>query len=276
MRAAGLRNGTKCLLLVAALAGAAGGIGWLLVGRYGATLFSLCALMGAVGAWWLGDRALLGSLGARPFALAEDPMLRSTADRLAAQLGVVAPKLALIPDGFPRAFVVGTGARQTTLVLSTGLLGALPASELEAVIAHELAHARSLDVLTQTWTVLLSSTLVEMSRVGGWFSRPLLYVLAPVGAAVTHVMLSPKREYAADAAAARVTGWENMADALLRLDKAGDLVQFSSSVTTEPLYTISPFDQRAGLARMFSTHPPVEKRVERLRGTPAPPRTLTR
>ncbi|MFN0155064.1 MAG: M48 family metalloprotease [Gaiella sp.] len=265
MRAAGLRNGLKCLLLVAAIAAPAGAIGWLLADRPGATLFALCALMGAVGAWWLGDRALLGTLGARPYALAEDPMLRSTTDRLAAQLGVPAPRLALIADGFPRACLVGRGAESTTLVVSTGLLSALPGPELEAVIAHELAHAKSLDVLSQTWTVLFSSTLVEVTRIGGWFSRTLLYVLAPVGAAATHAMLSPKREFAADALAASVVGWEHMADALLRLDKAGDLVQFSAIVTSEPLWTVSPFDVSHGLARMFSTHPPVEKRVERLR-----------
>jgi hypothetical protein len=96
VRAAAVRNGTKCLLLVALITAGAGSIGWLLADRYGATLFSLCALLGAVGAWWLGDRALLGMLGARPFALAEDPMLRSVTDRVAAQLGVAPPRLALL------------------------------------------------------------------------------------------------------------------------------------------------------------------------------------
>jgi heat shock protein HtpX len=151
--------------------------------------------------------------------------------------------------------------------MSTGLIAALPPAELEAVIAHELAHVRSLDVLTQTWAVLFSTMLVELSRVGGWFSRGMLYVLAPVAAAFTHLMLSPRRELAADAAAARITGWEPVADALLRLDKSAELVQFTAHVTAGPLYTVNPFDASVGLARMFSTHPTLETRVGRLRGS---------
>ena len=106
------------------------------------------------------------------------------------------PKLCLIDDGFPRAFVVGRGPGGATLVVSTGLLRALRREELDAVIAHELAHVRSLDVLTQMFAVLLATTLIETSRLGGFLSRALLFVLAPIAAAFTHALLSPKREYA--------------------------------------------------------------------------------
>ena len=92
---------------------------------------------------------------------------------------VAPPKLCLIDDGFPRAFVVGRGPGGATLAVSTGLLRAVRRDELDAVIAHELAHVRSLDVLTQTFAVLLATTLVETSRIGGFLSRALLFVLAP-------------------------------------------------------------------------------------------------
>jgi heat shock protein HtpX len=259
----------KSLLLVGILAAAFAGLGWLVDDRRGATLFAFCSLLAATGAYAVGDRALLGMLGARPLAVARDPALRSSTDRIAAQLGVSPPRISVIEDGYPRAFVVGRGPRSATLVVSRGLLGAVPAGELQAVVAHELWHVRCRDVLTQTFAVLVATTLVETSRVGGWLARGLLYLLGPVAAAFTHLLLSPGRELAADAAAASVTGWENVADALLRLDRASDLVQFEASVATEPLYTVSPFDTGDRLSRMFVTHPPLQRRVDALRALEA-------
>jgi heat shock protein HtpX len=265
MRLAAATNVFKALLINGLLVGLFGGLGWLLGRERTASLFVFCGLMAAAAAYWLGDRALLGMLGARPFALAESPLLRSTTDRLAVTLGVTPPRLFLIPDGYPRAFVVGRGPRGSSLAVSTGLLNALRPDEVEAVIAHELAHVRSRDVLTQTLAVLLSATLVETSRLGGWFSKALLFVLGPIGAAFTHLLLSPRRELAADAAAARVCDAHVLADALLRLHVAGELVEFAASPATEPLYTVDPFDGSDRLARMFRTHPPLDVRVSRLR-----------
>jgi heat shock protein HtpX len=120
-------------------------------------------------------------------------------------------------------------------------------------------------VLVQTFVVLFATTMVELSRVGGWFSRALLYVFAPVGAAFVHVLLSPTRELRADVLAVNATGGaHDLADALLRLDRAAELVEFAASPATEPLYPIDPFEPE-GIARMFKTHPPLEPRVRRLR-----------
>lgn len=269
MRGAVARNIFKAWLLVALLAAAFAGLGWLLADLRGATLFAFCSLLAASAAYAVGDRALLGMLGARPFALAEDPLLRSTVDRLAAQLGVAPPKLYLIDDRFPRAFAVGRGPRGATVVVSAGLLGALPPAEVGAVLAHELAHVRSRDVLTQSQAVLLGTTLLELTRVGGFLSRFLLAVLAPVASAFTHLLLSTKREHAADAAAALYVEPHDLADALVRLDRAAELVEFHASPATEPLYTVSPFDHTERVARMFQTHPPLAERVARLRGMSA-------
>lgn len=273
MRRAAAANVFKALVLNGLLIGLFGGLGWLLGRERTASLFIFCGLLAAVAAYWLGDRALLGMLGARPFAVAESPLLRSTTDRLAAALGVAPPRLYLIRDGYPRAFVVGRGPRGSSLAVSTGLLHALRPEELQAVIAHELAHVRARDVLTQTHAVLLSATLVETSRVGGWLSRALLFVLAPLGAAFTHLLLSPRRELAADAAAAGACDPDDLADALLRLQRAGELVEFAASPATEPLYTVDPFDDSDRLARMFRTHPPLQRRVARLRSMGAATRT---
>jgi heat shock protein HtpX len=274
-------NLLKAAALVALLAGVAAGIGWLIGGLTTALLFAFCSLLAATAVYRYGDRALLGMLGARPFALAEDPALRSATDTLAFKLGVRPPSLYLIDDGFPRLFSVGRGPSSSTVAISTGALHALRRDELEAAIAHELAHVRRRDVLVQTFVVLFAATLVELSRVGGWFSRALLYVFAPIGAAFVHVLLSPKRELSADELAAGATGAaHDLADALLRLDRAAELVEFAASPATEPLYPVDPFESE-GVARMFKTHPPLEPRVRRLRELGAgsngrvPPPSLT-
>jgi heat shock protein HtpX len=265
VRAASARNILKAWLLVLGLAGAFGSLGWIVADERGASLFAFCSVLAASAVYAVGDRVLLGMLGARAFAQAEDPLLRSTVDRLSAQLAIRPPKLAVVSDGFPRAFVVGRGPGSSTLGISTGLLAALSPAELEAVIAHELAHVRARDVLTQTFAVVLSTTLLELTRAGGWLSRWLVAVMAPIAAAFTHVLLSPKRELAADAVAAGLTDPHDVADALQRLERAGDLVVFEGPQSTGPLYTVSPFDATDRVSRMFVTHPPLEVRVARLR-----------
>ncbi len=258
-------NLTKTMILVVVLTAAAGGIGWLIGGLTTALLFAFCSLLAATAVYRYGDRALLGMLAARPFAVAEDPRLRSAADTMAAKLGVRPPQLYLIPDGFPRLFAVGRGPSSSALAVSTGALRSLRREELEAAIAHELAHVRRRDVLVQTFVVLFAATLVEASRLGGWFSRFLLYIFAPIGAAFVHLLVSPKRELQSDALAASATGGaHDLADALMRLDRASELVEFAASPATEPLYSIDPFESE-GIARMFKTHPPLEVRVRRLR-----------
>ncbi len=264
-RRAAAANLARAWALALVLAAGFGGIGWLVGGLASAALFTFCALLAAGGVYRYGERAVLGMLGARPFALAEEPLLRSTADTVAAKLGVRPPRLHLVDDGFPRVFAAGRGPGSSSLAVSTGALTTLRPAELSAILAHELAHVRRRDVLVQTHAVLVAATLMELSRVGGWLSRALLYVFAPIAAAFVHVLLSPRRELAADALAAQATGAaHDLADALLRLDRAAELVDFAASPATEPLYPVDPFEEE-GLARMFKTHPPLEERVRRLR-----------
>jgi heat shock protein HtpX len=149
--------------------------------------------------------------------------------------------------------------------VSSGLLSAAPPAELEGILAHELAHIRNRDVLVQTAAVVVAAALIETSRIGGWFQRALLFVLGPVAAAIVHLLLSPKREFEADRAAAALLGSPHgLADALIRLEQAAELVEFRANPATEPLYTFNPFAEE-GLAALFVTHPPAGERVRRLR-----------
>lgn len=266
MRLAAALNLLKAWLLTAAFASALGGIGWAAARDLRtASIFVFCALLTALAVYAYADRALLGMLGAREYLLAEDPLLRSTVDRLAAKAGVVPPRLYLLPDGFPRALSAGRGPLSSSIAVSTGLLGALSPAELEGVLAHELAHIRRRDVLVQTFAVMTAVILIELSRLGGFLDRALLFVLGPVAAAFVHLLLSDRRELAADRHAAELCGTPHgLADALVRLDRASELVQFHASPATEPLYTVDPFEHE-GLAGMFSTHPPLARRVALLR-----------
>jgi len=264
-RGLALRNLLKAWLLLAGLCALLGGLGWLLNGYQLLSILVFCGLLLGLGLYWYADRIVLGLVGARELVTGEAPLLHSTVERLAAVAGVVKPKLYLIPDGFPRALAAGRGPRSSALVVSTGLLQALPPAELEGVLAHDVAHVRHRDVLVQVCAVVIAATLVEASRIGGWFQRALLFGLGPVAAAFVHLLLSPKRELAADEAAALLCGTPHgLAAALIRLEQASALVEFRASPVTEPLYTLNPFEEE-GLAALFNTHPPVAERVRRLR-----------
>ncbi len=259
------RNVAKAYLLLGGFVALFAAFGWWIGGfRLASVFFVVCLLMAST-LHWYGPRIILAWLGARELTLAEGALLHTTVERLALRAGVARPRVYLILDGHPHALAVGRGAASSALALTQGLVTALPPAELEGVLAHELAKIRHRDVVVQTPVVVLAGWLVEASRIGGWLERALLFVLAPVAASLVHVLLSPRRIFAADARAARICESPHaLADALIRLEQAIELVQFSGSPVTEPLYTVNPFEP-VGLAAMFSTHPPIAERVQRLR-----------
>ena len=257
-------NVLKVCLLVAAGCAAVGAIGWEIGGYRLASLLVFFALLVAGAAYWYGDRVVLGMVGARELPVGEAPAVHAAATSLAGIATLPKPRLYVLEDGLPLALAVGRGARGG-IAVSRGLLAAAPPAELEGVLAHELAHIRNRDVLVQTAAVIVAAALIETSRVGGFLQRALLFVLGPFAAAIVHLLLSPKREFAADHAAAGFCGSPHgLADALIRLERAAELVEFRASPATEPLYTFNPFVEE-GLAGLFATHPPVAERVRRLR-----------
>jgi heat shock protein HtpX len=260
------RNILKAWLLLFGVTGALAFVGWAIGGYRLLSIFVFCALLLVGGAYWTFDRVVLGMVRARELPVAEAPLLHSTVERLAARAGVLKPRLYLIPDGMPLALATGRGPTFSVLAVSSGCIAACPPAELEGVLAHELAHVKHRDVAIQTAVVVLAASMIEFSRIGGYFQRALLFLLGPIAAACTHLLLSPKREYEADARAAQLCeSPHGLADALVRMDQASQLVSFEASPATEPLWTFNPFIEE-GIARMFVTHPKLEERVKRLRG----------
>ena len=258
-------NVLKAWLLVAGGCAIVGAVGWALGDYRLMSLLVFFALLVAGAAYWYGDRVVLGLVGARELPIGDSPALHASISALAALAGVPKPRVYVLRDGLPLALAAGRGPRGGAIAVSRGLLAAAPPAELDGLIAHELSHIRNRDVLVQSAAVVAAAALIETSRVGGWLQRTLLFVLGPLAAAIVHLLLSPKREFAADRAAAALCGSPHgLADALTRLDRASELVEFRASAATEPLYTINPFAEE-GLAGLFVTHPPVEERVRRLR-----------
>jgi heat shock protein HtpX len=259
------RNVFKAWALAVTLCALMGALGYAAGGVRLASILVFSAFLLTAGSYWYADRAALGLVRARELPVAEAPALHSTVERLAALAGVVKPRLYLLPDGHPRALAAGRGPGGSALAVSSGLLAAATPAEIEGVVAHELAHVRNRDVLVQTAVVVLSAALIEASRLGGWLERALLFVLGPTAAAFVHLLLSPKREFVADRAAAQLCGSPHgLAAALIRLEQASELVEFRANPATEPLYTINPFATE-GVAALFDTHPPLGDRVRRLR-----------
>ena len=261
----GARNLLKVWLLLLGTCAALGGLGWLLGGYRLLSIFVFCGLLIGLAVYWYADRAVLGLVRARELPVGEAPALHSALERLALRARVAKPRLDLIDSGHPHALSAGRGPHSAGIAVSSGLVSLLTPAELDGVLAHEVAHLRHRDVLLQSGVVVVALTLVESSRIGGFLQRALLFVLGPVAAAFVHLLLSPRRELAADQAAAELCGSPHgLADALVRLEQAGELVRFASNPATEPVYIVNPFAEE-GLAALFVTHPTVGERVRRLR-----------
>jgi heat shock protein HtpX len=260
------RNLGKLWAMVFGLAAGLGGIGWVLGESRLASIFVFCGLLAAFTGWWHGERVALAMVGARKAADSEAPAARASLERLARRAGIPPPRLYLIADPFPRALSTARGVTASTVALSTGLVAAASPAEVEGVMAHEVAHVARRDAVVQTAAVVVASTLLEIARLGGFLQRALLFVLGPVAAALVHLLLSPKRELHADRLAAELCeSPHGLADVLLRLELAGELVGLAANpVVTEPLHTVNPFP-REHPAVLFDTHPPVAERVRMLR-----------
>jgi heat shock protein HtpX len=274
-----LKTGILLVLLAAILLAIGGAVG----GRSGLIIALILALgMNAI-SYWFSDKIVLRLYGAQEVSEAEAPQLYGMIRRLAQRAQIPMPRVYLITTETPNAFATGRNPQHAAVAVTEGALRLLDQRELEGVLAHELAHVKNRDTLTMTVTATIASAimfLADMARWGaifGGFSRDeenrgggmlgflVASIVAPIAATLVQMAISRSREYAADATGARIAGSPyGLADALEKLAYASERVPANVSPATAHLFIVNPLSGRS-LATLFSTHPPIEERVQRLR-----------
>jgi heat shock protein HtpX len=270
--AAGLRT----TILMATLGGLLVAIGYAIGGISIASVFLVIALVMNFVAYWFSDKIALASARAKPLSEQEAPGIYQMVRELTTRAGLPMPRLYLIPSDQPNAFATGRGPKHSAVAVTNGITRLLSEDELRGVISHELAHIKNRDILTQSVASAIGALITYLAYFFLWFGgddeSPLgligslaLVLLAPLSATLIQLAVSRQREYAADATGAEFSGNpESLASALLRLEEGAKAMPMQVNQATEPLYIVKPFSG-GGIASLFSTHPPIEERVRRLR-----------
>jgi heat shock protein HtpX len=266
----------RTTVLLASLTGLFVVIGALIGGPDTALLFLFMAALLNLGAYWFSDRIALAMARAKPVSEQEAPRLYQIVRELTTRAGLPMPRLYMIPQDQPNAFATGRGPKKAAVAVTRGIVQLLSEDELRGVIAHELAHIRNRDILIQSVAATIGGAITYLGYMLLWFGgedeSPLsliaslaLVLLAPIAATIIQLAISRQREYSADATGAEISGNpESLASALLRLEEGAKAIPMQVNQAAEPLYIVKPFSGR-GIASLFSTHPPIEERVRRLR-----------
>jgi heat shock protein HtpX len=266
----------RTTVLMATLTGLLVVIGFAIGGSGMALTFLFFAALLNLGAYWFSDKIALKMSGAKPVSEQEAPGLYQMVRELTTRADLPMPSLYVIPQDQPNAFATGRSPKKSAVAVTQGIMRLLSEDELRGVIAHELAHIRNRDVLIQSVAATIGGAITYIAYmllwVGGDSDSPLgliasiaLVLLAPIAASLIQLSISRQREYSADATGAQISGNpESLASALLRLEEGVKAVPMQVNQATEPLYIVKPFSG-GGIASLFSTHPPIEERVRRLR-----------
>jgi heat shock protein HtpX len=275
------RTGMVLVLLSVLLVIAGGAIG----GRMGLQFaLALAVVMNGI-SYFFSDKIALASSGAKPVTREELPRLYAVMERLSAKANLPVPKLYVIPQEAPNAFATGRNPRHASVAVTEGLLQLMNDDELEGVIAHELSHVRNYDILTTSVAATLAAAIMYMGHAGQWglmlggYGRDddrerggglgaiLMIFLAPIAAFMLQLAISQTREYSADETGARMVGQPyGLISALQKLGAYNKSIPSTSvSPTTAALCIVTPLFGRGSFSSLFSTHPPLEKRIAALR-----------
>lgn len=258
-------------------------LGQMLGGSTGLVIAFIFALIMNVGSYWYSDKIVLRIYKARELSPSEAPMLHRMVEELAARAGVPKPRVAIIPDESPNAFATGRNPQNAVVAVTEGIVRLLSPEELRGVIAHEMGHITNRDILVQSVTGVMASIIMMIANMMQWgaifgigrsdeegggnvFASLLIAFLAPVAASLIQFAISRSREYLADATGARLCGNPlALASALGKLNAYSKQIPIhEGSPATAHMFIVNPFSA-GGFSRLFTTHPPVEDRIARLR-----------
>ena len=232
--------------------------------------------------YFFSDKIALAMYRARPVSREELPRVYNVVERLTQKIGIPTPKIYVIPTDSPNAFATGRNPSHASVAVTQGILNLLNDEELEGVLAHELGHVRNRDILISSIAATLAGAITYAARFGMFFgggSRDdrrggalgalLMLILAPIAAMLIQFAVSRSREYQADSTGAQFTGNPYaLASALAKLDASSRRVPMVASPSTAHLFIVQPL-LGMNFGSLFSTHPPIAKRIERLTGRPA-------
>ena len=276
-------NQFKTLLLIAGLTGLLVWIGDMLYpGGQGLLMALAIAVVMNFVSYFYSDKIVLASYGAKMLEQQDAPDLYLLVSRIAQRANIPMPRLALIEDGTPNAFATGRNPEHAVVAVTTGILQLLSDAELEGVLAHELGHVVHRDILISSITSVLVQAIMFLSRMAMWVaprdeegrSNPLagllIAIFAPISAMVLQLALSRSREYLADEYSAQITGRPlELANALERISGINQIQPMrDAQPATAHMMIVNPL-RGGGLMSLFSTHPPIEARIERLRAMAA-------
>jgi heat shock protein HtpX len=280
-------NGLKTTILLTGLTLLLIVAGDFIGGQSGAMVAFVIAAAMNFFSYFFSDKIALAMSGARPASRAELPRIYEAVERLTAKARIPMPKIYVIPSGSPNAFATGRNPSHASVAVTEGILGVLNDEELEGVLAHELGHVRNRDILTSSIAATLAGAITMIARMafwagifgggrrdrdddGGGAAALIMMLLAPFAAMLIQLWVSRTREYAADASAAQLTGNPYaLARALEKISGVSRQLPLEASPSTAHLYIISPLISGQSFASLFSTHPPIQKRIERLIGRPS-------
>ncbi len=252
-------------------------IGRAIAGPGGMTIAFAIAIGLNFFSYWFSDKIVLKMYGAEEVSRQEAPDLHRMVDRLRKNADLPMPRVCIVPSDNPNAFATGRNPDNAVVAVTQGILNLLDRDQLEGVIAHELAHIKNRDILTSSIAATLASAVTLLARFGLFFGGRdrgglvgslLMLILAPIAAVLIQTAISRTREYAADRDGAAISGNPlGLAQALQQLQSGAERRPMrSGSESTAHMFIVNPFSgAMSGIANLFSTHPPMEERVERLR-----------